>query len=230
MGTLSHPLVYLIVGEPSGDMLAARLMAGLKELTRGGVDFAGVGGQAMREEGLASLFPQADLAVMGYAEVVPRIPRLLRRLAQTVADIEARRPTVVVTVDSWGFNGRVVKRLKERGSTIPRVHYVAPMVWAYKANRVHRVAERVDLLLCLLPNEAPLFEVAGLRAIHVGHPVLESGAGQGDAAAFRTRHRIPADTPLLCVLLGSRHSETARLLPVFRDTVARSLIAPLHRG
>jgi lipid-A-disaccharide synthase len=218
---LSHPLVYLIVGEPSGDMLAARLMVGLKELTGGSVDFAGVGGEAMREEGLASLFPQADLAVMGYAEVVPRIPRLLRRLAQTVGDIEARRPTVVVTVDSWGFNGRVVKRLKERGSKIPRLHYVAPMVWAYKANRVHQLAERVDLLLCLLPNEAPLFEAAGLRAIHVGHPVLESGAGQGDAAAFRTRHGIPADTQLLCVLPGSRHSETSRLLPIFGDTVAR---------
>jgi Lipid-A-disaccharide synthetase len=87
--TLSRPPRILVVGKPSGDMLAARLMAGLKELTGGSVDFAG--GEVMREEGLASPFPRADLAAMGYAEVAPRIPRLFQRQAQTVADIEARR-------------------------------------------------------------------------------------------------------------------------------------------
>lgn len=216
----SGPLIYIIAGEPSGDLLAARLMAALKELTQGQVRFAGIGGEAMREEGLPSLFPQADLAVMGLAEVLPRIPKILRRQRETLADIAAKQPDVILTVDSWGFTGRIAKSLKKAGSTIPRIHYVAPMVWAWKEKRVHQLAERVDRLMCLLPNEPELFLKAGLNAVHVGHSVLESGAEKGDGPGFRQRYGIPNQAPLLCVLPGSRRSETSRLLPVFRDTVS----------
>jgi len=225
---MTAPLVYLIAGEPSGDLLAARLMVALRDLSDGDIHFAGIGGEAMREQGVESLFPQADLAVMGLAEVVPRIPLILRRLNQTLADIRHRQPAVVVTIDSWGFTGRVAKRLKAEGSSIPRVHYVAPMVWAWKEKRVHQLAERVDLLLCLLPQEPAYFTKVGLRAVHVGHAVLEGGAGGGDAAAFRSRHGIPSGVPLLCVLPGSRRSETSRLLPIFAETVAK--IAAVHPG
>jgi len=214
------PLIYIIAGEPSGDLLAARLMAALKELTQGNVRFAGIGGEAMREEGLPSLFPQADLAVMGLAEVLPRIPKILRRQRETLADIAAKQPDVILTVDSWGFTGRIAKSLKKAGSTIPRIHYVAPMVWAWKEKRVHQLAERVDRLMCLLPNEPELFQKAGLNAVHVGHSVLESGAEQGDGPGFRQLYGIPNQAPLLCVLPGSRRSETSRLLPVFRDMVS----------
>jgi lipid-A-disaccharide synthase len=218
---MTAPLVYLIAGEPSGDLLAARLMAALTDMTGGGIRFAGIGGEAMAARGLESLFPQADLAVMGLAEVVPRIPRILARLRQTVADIERVRPDAIVTVDSWGFTGRVAKRLKAAGSTIPRIHYVAPMVWAWKEKRVHQLAERVDRLMCLLPQEPEYFLRAGLPAVHVGHAVLESGADRGNGLAFRARHGIADDAPLLCVLPGSRRSETSRLLPIFSDTVSR---------
>lgn len=217
---MTTPLIYLIAGEPSGDLLAARLMAALREMTGGAIRFAGIGGEAMREQGLESLFPQADLAVMGFAEVLPRIPRILHRLDQTLADIRRQQPAAVVTIDSWGFTGRVAKRLKAQGSRIPRIHYVAPMVWAWKEKRSRQLAERVDLLLCLLPQEPAYFTKVGLKAIHVGHAVLESGAGLGDGAAFRARHGIPAAVPLLCALPGSRRSETSRLLPVFAETVA----------
>jgi len=174
----------------------------------------------MRAEGLPSLFPQADLAVMGFAEVVPRIPKILRRLKETLADIDAKKPALIVTVDSWGFTGRVARKLKEAGSTIPRLHYVAPMVWAWKEKRARTLAERVDALLCLLPNEPAYFERHGLKAVHVGHPVLERLGEPGDGQGFRKRHRIPAAAPLLCVLPGSRSSETSRLLPVFEQTAA----------
>jgi lipid-A-disaccharide synthase len=214
------PLVYIIAGEPSGDLLAARLMKALKQLTDHSVRFAGIGGEAMRAEGLQSLFPQADLAVMGLAEVVPRIPKILRRLRETLADIEEKAPALILTVDSWGFTGRVAKALKEKGSTIPRLHYVAPMVWAWKEKRARTLADRVDELLCLLPNEPAYFEKHGLKAVHVGHSVLERLDETGDGQGFRRRHDIPADAPLLCVLPGSRSSETSRLLPVFGETVA----------
>lgn len=206
------PLLYIIAGEPSGDLLGGRLMAALREETAGRVAFAGIGGESMREQGLPSLFPMEELSVMGLAEVVPRIPCILRRLRETVADIQARRPAAVITIDSWGFTGRVAGRLKAAGSRIPRIHYVAPMVWAWREGRVRHLADRLDLLMTLLPNEPSYFEAAGLRSIHVGHPVIESGAEHGDGEAFRARHGIPTETPLVCVLPGSRRSETSRLL------------------
>ncbi|HSV28955.1 MAG TPA: lipid-A-disaccharide synthase [Candidatus Omnitrophota bacterium] len=221
-------LIYVIAGEPSGDLLGGRLMAGLKARTDGAVQFAGIGGQAMRAQGLDSLFPMAELSVMGLVEVMPRIPRILRRVRQTVADIGARRPDAIVTIDSWGFTGRVQKAVQELYPDIPRIHYVAPMVWAWKPNRTKKLARVLDLLMTLLPFEPPLFEKDGLRSLHVGHPVIECGAESGDGAAFRARHGIAADAPVLVALPGSRHSETSRLLPVFGEAIR--LIAARQPG
>nr|WP_281354725.1 lipid-A-disaccharide synthase [Roseospira navarrensis] len=214
-------MVYLITGEPSGDLLAARLMAALRDRLADRVRFAGIGGEAMAEQGLVSRIDQRELAIMGFLEVLPRALALKRRIAETVAHIEASRPAVVVTVDSWGFTGRVAEALKDRGSTIPRVHYVAPMVWAWKENRKHAVAARVDHLMTLWPFECAYFSPLGLACTHVGHAVIESGADRGDSAGFRAAHGIPADAPLLVVLPGSRRTEVGRLLPVFREAVAQ---------
>lgn len=213
------PLIFVIAGEPSGDLLAASLMAALKRLTGGQVRFAGVGGPRMAEEGLDSLFPMAELSVMGLIEVLPRLPNLFRRINQTVDAARAARPDAVVTIDSPGFTFRVAKRLK--GDGFPLIHYVAPTVWAWKPGRARKIAQFLDHLLVLLPFEPPYFEREGLATTFVGHPVVERGADQGDGPGFRARHGIEPDAPLLCVLPGSRRSETDRLLPVFADTVAR---------
>nr|WP_281392859.1 lipid-A-disaccharide synthase [Roseospira goensis] len=215
------PLVYVIAGEPSGDALSARLMAALRRRLDGRVRFAGIGGEAMAELGLVSRLDQRELAIMGFFEVLPRALALKRRIAETVADIEASRPAVVVTVDSWGFTGRVARALKARGSTVPRVHYVAPMVWAWKETRKHAVAARVDHLLTLWPFECAYFSPLGLACTHVGHAVVESGADAGDGPGFRAMHGIPSAAPVLVVLPGSRRTEVGRLLPVFRAAVAR---------
>jgi len=213
-------LVYLIAGEPSGDLLGGRLMAALKARLGDGIAFAGIGGESMRAEGLNSLFPMTELSVMGLVEVLPRIPRILRRVGETLCDIETKRPDALITIDSWGFNGRIHNGLKTRGSNVPRIHYVAPMVWAWKSGRTKTLARVLDLLLTLLPNEPAWFEKEGLRTLHVGHPVVEGAAAKGDGAAFRTRHGFAPDRKLLCVLPGSRHSETAKLLRPFGETMA----------
>lgn len=213
------PLIFVIAGEPSGDLLGASLMAALKRLTGGQVRFAGIGGPRMADEGLDSLFPMAELTVMGLVEVLPRLPNLFRRVNQTVAAARAARPDAVVTIDSPGFTFRVAKRLK--GAGFPLIHYVAPTVWAWKPGRARKIAQFLDHLLVLLPFEPPYFEREGLAATFVGHPVVERGADRGDGAGFRARHGIPPEAPLLCVLPGSRRSETDRLLPVFAETVAR---------
>lgn len=224
------PRIFMIAGEPSGDALGARLMAELKRQSPAPVTFMGIGGRQMAEQGLASLFPMDELTLMGAAEILPHIPRLLRRIAQTAEAVVATGPAAVVTIDAPAFVFRVGKRLKThpRGRSIPLIHYVAPQVWAWKPRRAREIASFLDHLLALLPFEPPYFEAVGLPCTFVGHPVVESGAGSGDGARFRAAHGIPQDSPLICVLPGSRRGEVRRLLPVFAAALA--LLARTHKS
>lgn len=208
-----HPLVFLVAGEPSGDLLGARLMAALKKKTKGRISFAGIGGARMEEHDMKSLFPMSELSVMGAAEVLPKIPQILSRIAQTTAAVERLRPAALVTIDSPDFNFRVAKRLKGKG--IPMIHYVAPSVWAWRPGRAAKIAGFLDHLLALLPFEPPYFETHSLATTFVGHPVLESGADKGDGAGFRERHGISGDETLIAVLPGSRMGEVSRLQGIF---------------
>ncbi len=216
---MTAPLVFLIAGEPSGDVLGGRLMAALNRATGGSVRFAGIGGPNMESHGLTSLFPMSDLTVMGVTEVVPRLPRILRRLRQTVAAAKSSRPAAVVTIDSPDFSFRVARRLKGKG--FPLIHYVAPTVWAWRPGRARAIATFLNHVLALLPFEPPYFEAEGLACTFVGHPVVESGADNGDGAAFRRRHGIEPLAPLVCFLPGSRASEVGPLIPIFGETLAR---------
>lgn len=212
------PLIYLLAGEASGDVLGGRLMAALLA-QRPGLAFAGTGGPRMAEHGLDSLYPIADLSVMGIIEVLPRVRLLRRRLHETLADIAARKPDVVITIDSPGFTHRVLEAIGKQG--IPRVHYVAPQVWAWRAHRVKRYPGMWEKLLCLLPFEPAWFAQHGIDSDFVGHPVLESGADRGDGARFRRTHGLTPGQPVLVLMPGSRKSEAPRLLPVFGRTLAR---------
>ena len=211
-------LVYLVAGEHSGDVLGARLMAALRQL-RPEVRFCGVGGPRMIAEGLSSLFPMHELAVMGLMEVLPRIRQLNRRLKETAADVAARHPDILVTIDSPGFTLRLLKQVQGLG--IPRVQYVAPQVWAWREHRVKRFPGLWERLLCLLPFEEKFFAGHGLPATFVGHPVLESGADTGDALRFRMAHGLAPDARVVVLMPGSRRSEAPRLLPVYGEALAQ---------
>ncbi|HSU05626.1 MAG TPA: lipid-A-disaccharide synthase [Acetobacteraceae bacterium] len=209
-------LIYLVAGEQSGDVLGARLMTALRA-RRPGVEFAGIGGTQMTMQGLASRFPISELAVMGLLEVLPRLAQLRRRLAETVADIAARRPVVVVTIDSPGFTLRLLRAVASLG--VRRVHYVAPQIWAWREGRVRHYPGLWDRLLCLLPFEPEFFARHDLPAQFVGHPVLESGADRGDGARFRTQHGLSGAARVITVMPGSRRNETSRLLPILGATL-----------
>jgi lipid-A-disaccharide synthase len=209
-------LIYLIAGEQSGDVLGARLMHALRA-RQPNITFAGVGGEAMSEQGLSSLFPIRSLALMGLLEVVPKIFLLKNLLRQTVADVKGRRPDVLVTIDSPGFTLRVLKALQP--TSLKRAHYVAPQVWAWRENRVKHYPGLWDMLLCLLPFEPAFFAKHNLPARFVGHSVLESGADTGNAARFRARHAIAGDAKILTVMPGSRQTEVFRLLPILEATI-----------
>jgi len=211
-------LIYIAAGEASGDILGGRLIAAL-QARDATLEFAGIGGERMAEHGFASLFDIRELAVMGFLEVLPSIRRLARRLTEVAEDIAARRPRLIVTIDSPGFTMRLAERVRHLG--IPIIHYVAPQVWAWRPGRVKQIARRVDRILALLPFEAPIFEAAGIPVDFVGHPILESEAAHGVAA-----HCSAPGRPLI-VMPGSRRGEVSRLLPVFAETIRR-LPADVH--
>lgn len=215
--------IYLIAGEPSGDLLGARFMKAMRT-KHPEVEFMGVGGESMENAGLKSLFDISDLAIMGLAEVIPSIPKVLRLIKQTVADIEENKPDVIITIDSWSFGSRVQKIIRKKKLGIPQVHYVAPQVWAWKKKRAKTMYKYVDLLMTLLPQEPKYFIPYNLEAVCVGHPVIESHVVKGDAEAFRKQFNIGDDKTIITILPGSRHNEVALLLPVFLES-ARQLLA-----
>ncbi len=213
--------IYLVAGEPSGDALGARLMRALKKKTGNQAEFYGLGGDMMESEGLTPLFDISDLAIMGLAEILPSIPKVLRRIRETVEDIVRVRPDIVVTIDSWSFASRVQKALRKKKLGISQVHYVAPQVWAWKKKRARTMYKYVDHLLTLLPQEPKYFTPYRLPTTFVGHPVIESNVVKGDAEAFRKKFDIPEEKRIISVLPGSRHNEVAKLLPVFLEAAAQ---------
>jgi lipid-A-disaccharide synthase len=221
MALPAKPLnLMLVCGEPSGDLLGGQLMAGLKAVAGDSVQFTGVGGAAMEAQGLKSLYPLDATAVMGLREVVPKIPAILARVREACDFALATRPDAVVLIDSPDFTHRIAQRLKRLDPSIRTINYVAPQVWASRAYRARKMAHYFDLVLALLPFEAPFFEKYGLHSVFVGHPVIERASKMTDGAEFRARHGIAAGTPLLAVLPGSRTSEIRFILPVFHKAVA----------
>ncbi|QHQ34721.1 lipid-A-disaccharide synthase [Algicella marina] len=216
--------VFVIAGEPSGDALGAALLAGLKTEESGTLELAGVGGPLMRAEGLASLFPMDQLSVMGVAEVLPRLPGLLRRIRETADAVVAWKPDVLITIDSPDFCLRVARKARALDRDLKVVHYVAPSVWAWRPGRAKKMAAVVDHVLALLPFEPPYMEAAGMSCDFVGHPVTQLEVpSAADVAAFREVNAIGA-ARCLTVLPGSRAGEVGRVGPVLRD-VAAALVA-----
>ena len=163
-----NPTVFIVAGEPSGDQLGAGLMGALSSATNNRIHFAGIGGETMLSQGLTSFFPMEELSVMGLVEVIPRIPLLSRRIKQTAELIKRLQPAAIVTIDSPGFNFRVVRQLGN--INIPIIHYVAPTVWAWKPKRAKEMVRLFDHLMVLLPFERKYFEKEGLGCTFVGHP------------------------------------------------------------
>ena len=159
---------------------------------------------------------------MGLAEVIPSIPKILRRIRETVQNIKNTQPDVIITIDSWSFSARIHKKIRTLKLGIPQVHYVAPQVWAWKKKRARTMYKYIDLLLTLFPNEPRYFTPYHLDAVFVGHPVIESVIVNGaqDKGKFKKQHNINGN--LLLVLPGSRHNEVERLLPDFLEKNIRT--------
>ncbi len=175
----------------------------------------------MAGEGIESALDISELSILGIVDAVRAWPRV-RRLAQEAAEDAARRsPAAAVLIDSWGFNLRVAWALRKRAPKARLIKYIGPQVWATRPGRAWTLASAVDLLLTIHSFDAPLFEEAGLRTIFTGNPALHRGAEGGDGAAFRARHGVGAEEPLLLLLFGSRPKEVERLWEPFMGAARR---------
>ncbi|MBE1282333.1 MAG: lipid-A-disaccharide synthase [Rhodobacteraceae bacterium] len=211
--------VFLLAGEPSGDRLGGALMQGLRELVPD-VQFDGIGGPLMQQQGLISRFPMEELSVMGIAEVLPKYRQLKRRIAETAQAVLGTQPDVMITIDSPDFSLRVAKLVKE-ASAIRTVHYVAPSVWAWRPGRADKMAKVIDHVLALLPFEPPYMEAAGMDCDFVGHPVVaEPQATEAEIAALRSETDL-GNSPFVLALPGSRKGEVTRLAATFAEALAQ---------
>lgn len=212
--------IWLVAGEDSGDQLGAKLIPALRARVPGPLVLGGVGGEAMAAQGFASLFPLDDVAVMGYLPVLARARTLLRRIRETVDDVAAARPDVLVIIDSPGFTHAVASRVRKRLPDLPVVDYVSPSVWAWRPWRAKGMRAFIDHVLALLPFEPDAHRrLGGPACTYVGHPLIERlAAFRPDPAEALAREAAPFT---LAVLPGSRRSEIDRLMPVFGETLAR---------
>lgn len=204
--------IALVAGEASGDQLGAGLIAELR--TRfPDAQFAGIGGPAMRAMGLDVWHDSQELAVMGLAEVLAHLPRLLRLRWRLRKRVLAWMPDVFIGIDAPDFNLGVEKWLKRRG--IRTVHYVSPSVWAWREARAAKLGESADRVLCLFPMEPPIYAKHAVDARFVGHPLADAIPLEPDRRAARDALALPEHVPVLALLPGSRLGEIAKMLPVF---------------
>ena len=213
------PKLYLAAAEESGDVLGGALMAALRVL-QPSIAFAGVGGRAMRAQGLTSAFDTTELSIIGLASVPRKLPLIFRRIRETAEEVIAARPDALVIIDSPDFTHRVARRVRKAEPAIPIINYAPPTVWAWRPWRARAMRRYVDEVLAILPFEPAAFaRLEGPHCTYVGHPLAEQIdllRPNADEAVRRL-----SDPPVLLVLLGSRASEVRRLAAFFGETIAQ---------
>lgn len=206
----------IIAGEYSGDRLGGALMHALKQSSEEDLSFIGLGGPEMIKEGLVSAFDIEETNIMGLLEVLPSIPRLLKRKKELIALAKSEKISALVTIDAPDFCLRVAKGIKKEVG-VPCVHYVSPQIWAWRKGRATKMAKYLDHVLALFPFEPELYNKTGLTCSFVGHPILQ----ELKAYTPEETPRLLGGTPRLALLPGSRLSVMGRLFPHMMDVVLK---------
>lgn len=212
------PLFALVAGEDSGDQLGAALVAALTARCPA-ARCVGVGGPRMRAAGFDAWYDIAELSVMGFAEVLGRLPRLLRLRRALARRIATLHPDAFIGIDAPDFNLGLEQRLKKAG--VRTAHYVSPSIWAWRQGRARKIGAAAERVLCLFPMEPPIYAQYGVSAQFVGHPLADRFPLQPDRAAARNALGLAHDAPVLAVLPGSRPGEITRLGATFMAAAAR---------
>lgn len=205
--------IWIMAGESSGDLYGAELAKELKSMDPA-IKLQGMGGSYMRDAGVDIMVDSSELGVVGILEVVKSIPFFLKLINRMAKKAIEERPDAVVLIDYPGFNLRLAEKLHNAGIRV--VYYISPQVWAWKKNRIPKIAKWVDRMLCIFPFEPVVYSGTNLRADFVGHPLLEI------LKSLREQEK-ERDENLILLLPGSRTSELKAHLKVFIESAAKLL-------
>lgn len=221
--------IACVAGEPSGDMLAAELLAGLKTRTElSNADFFGIGGSKMMAKGFRSLFSMEKLSVRGYVEALRQLPEILRIRSKLISELKNKPPDIYIGVDAPDFNLGVEHACKAIG--IPTVHFISPSIWAWRGGRIHAIKKSADHVLCLFPFEPAIYHAKGIKATYVGHPLASDIPEIPDPLkakeklfqlGFLENGVLDSNESTVAVLPGSRQSEINLIAPVFFEAIKK---------
>jgi lipid-A-disaccharide synthase len=210
---MTPPQILISAGEASSDMYAARLAIALRDRT--GASFFGMGGRRMAEAGVELLADYHEVAVVGIAEVLHRIPSVVRVQRRLAREAVRRQASLAILVDSPGTHLGVARRLKKHGIRVG--YFIGPQVWAWRSGRVRVVKRRVDRMVVIFPFEEKIYRDAGIPVDFVGHPLADVVKASVTRMEFLRRHGLAADRPIVALLPGSRAGEVRRNFPAILE-------------
>ena len=208
--------LFISVGEPSGDIHAAKLVLSLKKISPN-IKFIGNGGDKMIEAGVDVKNHIDTMSIMGFVEVLKNYNRLSKILKNTVSEIKISRPDKILLVDYPGFNLRLVKKIKNLD--IPITYFILPQTWAWKENRILFMKKTISDFISIFPFETNWYNSKGLKTYYPGHPFLDDEYKRDENNLFLEEHNLKNDDSLLVLLPGSRQQEINNHWPIFLETV-----------
>lgn len=212
----SPPIIGIVAGEASGDLLGAHLIRALREHMPG-IRFVGIGGPKMEATGaMQVLFPMGKLAVRGYVEVLRHYTEIIGIRRSLAAYFKKQPPALFIGIDAPDFNLDLELKLKSRG--VPTVHYVSPSIWAWRSRRIHKIRRAVTRMLTLFPFEEKIYQQARIPVTYVGHPLADLLWDFPGIVATREQLRLPANAKVIALLPGSRVSELQNMADLFVAT------------
>ena len=212
--------IAILAGEPSGDLIAGQLMAYINSKEKN-VEFIGVGGPSMKQQGLKSFFDYSNLSLYGVFQVIPNIPKLVFLRYKLIKYLKNEKPDIFIGVDAPDFNFYIEKKLKQ--SDIPTFHYVAPSVWAWRPKRVYKIKKTTDHILSIFPHEKPLFEKVGIQTTFVGHPLANKIPLKSNMYKYRKLLKINRKELVIALLPGSRMGELRAHADILLETAQNLL-------
>lgn len=221
----SGPVIGMVAGEASGDMLGAHLIeAILRKLPN--ARFVGIGGPKMVAAGMLSLFPMEKLAVRGYVEVLRHFREILGIRSKLVRYFRDNPPDVFIGVDAPDFNLALESALKKRGT--PTVHYVSPSIWAWRGERIHKIAKSASHVMAIFPFEKPLYDAVKMPCTYVGHPLADFLPESPNRFAMREQLHLSQEALVFALLPGSRQSELQYMTELYIRTAQAIAVAKSH--
>lgn len=217
MGPQTQVKIFLIAGEPSGDLHGKNLVRALRQAHPGDIDLRGVGGDGLEAEGMHLVRHIRETNFMGFVQVLQNLGKIRQLFRDVKADVLAFQPDVVILIDYPGFNLRLAKFLHRHGIKV--FYYISPQVWAWKRSRVRKVKQFVDRMYVILPFEKPFYAEDGLEVDFVGHPLLDEIKPDAYRGAELRDRLLGEGQQLVALLPGSRKQEISRMLPAMLEVL-----------